>query len=85
MANASETSLMALLFNNTAWSAVGSGLAATTTAGSFYISLHTANPGGSGSQTTSEAAYTSYARQAVARSSGGWTVSGNAPTSATTA
>lgn len=42
----------------------------------LYVSLHTANPGAGGSQTTSEAAYTSYARIAVARTSGGWTVSG---------
>ena len=40
----------------------------------LYLSLHTADPGPSGNQTTSEAAYTSYARVAVARTSGGWTV-----------
>lgn len=42
----------------------------------IYASLHTADPT-SGNQTTSEAAYTSYARVAVARTSGGWTVSTN--------
>lgn len=42
----------------------------------LYVSLHTANPGAGGSQTTSEAAYTSYARVAVARTSGGWTLTG---------
>lgn len=42
----------------------------------IYASLHTADPT-SGNQTTSEAAYTSYARVAVARSSSGWTVSTN--------
>lgn len=42
----------------------------------IYASLHTADPT-TGNQTTSEAAYTSYARVAVARSSGGWTVSTN--------
>ena len=42
-----------------------------------YLSLHTASPtaGGSG-QNESEATYTSYARIAVARTSGGWTCSG---------
>lgn len=35
------------------------------------VSLHTANPGASGNQTTSEAAYTSYARVAVNRNNGG--------------
>ncbi len=42
----------------------------------LYLSLHTADPR-SGNQTTSEAAYTSYARVAVARTSSGFTVSGN--------
>lgn len=44
----------------------------------LYISLHTADPGIGGSQTTSEAAYTNYARVAVARSGSGWTVTGAA-------
>ena len=42
----------------------------------LYVSLHTANPGAGGAQNTSEAVYTSYARVAVARSTGGWTLSG---------
>jgi hypothetical protein len=42
----------------------------------LYVSLHTADPGVTGSQTTSEAAYTSYARVAVARTSSGWSISG---------
>lgn len=41
------------------------------------MSLHTADPGETGNQTTNEIAYTSYARVAVARTSGGWTVSAN--------
>jgi hypothetical protein len=41
-----------------------------------YLSLHTANPADTGDQTTSEAAYTSYARKAVARSTG-WGASVN--------
>src|SRR5215472_8145686 len=43
----------------------------------IYVSLHTADPGTGGSQTTSEAAYTGYARVAVARTSAGWTVTGS--------
>lgn len=42
----------------------------------LYVSLHTANPGATGNQTTSEAAYTSYARVAVARTTGGWSITG---------
>jgi hypothetical protein len=78
--NAFETALLGLLFENTAMANVGDagGLRATTTAGSLYVSLHTADPGEAGDQTTSEATYTSYARVAVARSSAGFTVTGNA-------
>lgn len=42
----------------------------------LYWSLHTADPS-AGNQTTSEAAYTSYARVAAARTSSGFTVSTN--------
>lgn len=45
-----------------------------TPATNLYISLHTANPGATGNQGTSEAAYTSYARVAVARTTGGWSL-----------
>jgi len=78
--NAFETALLGLIFENTAIANVGdaSGLRATTTAGSLFFSLHTASPGEAGDQTTSEVAYTSYARVAVARSTAGWTVTGNA-------
>lgn len=78
--NAFETALLGLLFENTAITNLGDagGLRATTTAGSLYFSLHTSDPGEAGDQTTNEVAYTSYARVAVARSSSGWTVSGNA-------
>ncbi len=78
--NAFETALLGLLFENTAITNVGDagGLRATTTAGSLYFSLHTSDPGEAGDQTTNEVAYTSYARVAVARSTSGFTVSGNA-------
>lgn len=77
--NAMENSMLLLFFNNTAFANIGdaSGLQPSATAGNFYLSLHTADPGEAGNQTTSEAAYTSYARKAVVRSSGGWTVSAN--------
>lgn len=87
LGNTAETDLLKLIFQNTNWANVGdaTGLRGSTTAGSFYISLHTADPGEAGGQTTSEAAYASYARVAVARSAGGWTVSGTAPTQAANA
>lgn len=77
--NAFETLLLQLLFENANAANIGdaTGLRGSTTAGSFYIGLHTADPGEAGSQTTSEATYTGYARVAVARSTAGFTVTGN--------
>lgn len=77
--NSWENALLLLLFNNTNVANVGdaTGLRGSSTAGSLYISLHTADPGEAGDQTTNEATYTSYARVAVARSGAGFTVSGN--------
>lgn len=78
--NAWETALLSLLFENSNAANIGdaTGLRGSSTAGSLYFSLHTGDPGEAGDQTTSEVAYTSYARVAVARSSAGWTVTGNA-------
>lgn len=77
--NAFETALLTLYFNNTDHANIGDagGLQNSASAGSFYVSLHTGDPGEAGNQTTSEATYGSYARVAVARSGAGWTVSGN--------
>lgn len=74
--NVFENGLLSLIFENASYANVGdaTGLRGSTTAGVFYISLHTADPGETGSQTTSESAYTSYARVSVARSTAGWTV-----------
>lgn len=51
--------------------------AGTSPLTNLYVSLHTGDPGTGGSQTTNEAAYTSYARVAVARTSSGWTITSN--------
>lgn len=77
--NTFENELLLHLFNNSDVALIGdaTGLRGSSTAGSLYVSLHTADPGEAGTQTTNECAYTSYARVAVARTSGGWTVSGN--------
>jgi len=71
-----ENDLLKLIFNATAIANMADN-AATSPLTNLYVSLHTADPGESGSQTTSEVAYTSYARVAVARTSGGWTVTAN--------
>lgn len=77
--NAFETALLTLYFNNTDHANVGdaAGIQNSATAGSFYVSLHTGDPGETGTQTTSEANYTGYARVAVARSGAGWTIAGD--------
>lgn len=82
--NAAETALLALLFNNTDFAGIGDagGLQNSAAAGSFYVSLHTADPGEAGDQTTNETAYTNYTRIGVARSGAGWTVSGNSAVNA---
>jgi len=59
------------------WSTIAQNAAAPAT--NLYVSLHTADPGAGGSQNTSEATYTSYARVAVARTTGGWTTSSLTP------
>lgn len=69
LSNTAENDVVGLLFNATALNAAYTG--------NLYVSLHTADPGEAGTQSTSEAAYTSYARATVARTSGGFTVSGN--------
>lgn len=77
--NAFETAVLTLYFNNTNHANIGdaTGVRGSSTAGVFYVGLHTADPGETGTQTTSEATYTSYARVSVARTSGGWSISGN--------
>jgi hypothetical protein len=75
--NAFETSLLGLIFNNTDVANIGdaAGLQNSATAGSLYVALYTTAPTDSTSGT--ECNYTGYARVAVARSAGGWTISGN--------
>lgn len=75
--NQFEDDLLDLIFTNVAAPNVGdvSGLQPAATAGSIQVSLHTATLSDTDTLTTaSEAAYTSYARQTVARSTSGWTV-----------
>lgn len=77
--NAYENGSLLHYFNNVAMSNVGdaSGLPASATAGSLYVTMHTLDPGEAGSQNTNGAAYTNYIYLATARSSAAWTVSGN--------
>lgn len=75
-----ENKLLLLLFNNTTLANIGdaTGLVGSSGAGSSQLSLHTsALTDASTLLTSNEVAYTGYARPTQARSSAGWTVSGN--------
>jgi hypothetical protein len=74
--NTFENDLMKLVFQATAIADIADN-DATSPLTNLQVSLHTADPGEAGDQTTSESAYTSYARVPVARTSGGWTVTNN--------
>lgn len=72
-------SLLLLVFNATLFANVAIN-ATSSPITSIFASLHTADPGTAGDQTTNEmttGAYTGYARVGVARTSGGWTVTTN--------
>lgn len=68
-----ENDLLKLIFNATAIANIADN-AASSPLTNLYVSLHTADPGEAGTQSTNEISYTGYARVAVARTSGGWTV-----------
>lgn len=78
-----ENDLLKLIFNATAIANMADNSASSPLT-NLYVSLHTADPGETGSQTSSEATYTSYARVAVARSISGWTVTNNSVSPAAT-
>lgn len=71
-----ENDFLKLIFNATAIANIADN-AASSPFTNLYAALHTADPGEAGNQTTSEATYTGYARVAVARTTGGWTVTAN--------
>lgn len=70
--NTTINDFLKLLLNATTWANVAINATASPLT-NLYFGLHTANPAATGDQTTSEAAYGSYARVAVARTTGGFT------------
>lgn len=75
IADVTETAILRLVFNATAWAAYADN-AATTPETTISMALHTADPTDAGTQASSEAAYTGYARSSVPRSTLGWTITG---------
>lgn len=71
-----ENDLLKLIFNATAIANLADN-AASSPLTNLYFSLHIADPGEAGTQTTSEATYTGYVRVAVVRTSSGFTVTTN--------
>lgn len=73
--NTNSINFLKLVFQAVNWANVADNTA-TSPLTNLFVSLHTADPTAAGTQTSSEAAYTSYARVAVARTSSGWSISG---------
>lgn len=76
MSEAMETSLLALIFNATPIPDIAAD-DQSSPATTLTYSLHTADPGETGTMTTSEADYTNYSRVTKARTTGGFTVTGD--------
>lgn len=74
--NVLENDLLKLILHGTAIANLADN-AVSSPLTSLYMSLHTADPGEGGDQTTNETSYTSYVRLAVTRNSGGWTITNN--------
>jgi hypothetical protein len=73
--NTFRNDLQKLIYNATAIANLADNAAASPLT-NLFVALHTAWPGLAGDQTTNEVSYTGYARVSVARTSGGWTVTG---------
>lgn len=78
-----ENDWLKLIFNATAIANIADN-AATSPLTNLFVALHTADPGETGNQSTNETTYTGYGRVSVARTSGGWTVTGNSVSPAAT-
>lgn len=71
--NTFENDWLKLIFNATPIANIADN-AAVSPLTNLFVALHTGDPGEGGDQTTSECAYSGYARVTIARTSGGWTV-----------
>ncbi len=76
LGNTTENDLMKLIFTATTIANLAQN-ASSSPLTDLAVALHTADPGEAGDQTTSESAYTSYARVNVVRTAVGWTVTNN--------
>jgi hypothetical protein len=74
--NTFEADLLKLIFQAVAIANLADNAAASPLT-ELHMSLHTADPGEAGTQLTSECAYGGYARKNVARTTGGFAISGS--------
>jgi len=79
-----ENAFLLLIFNNTTITDIGDagGILKSVADGSLFVALHTADPGEAATQDASECSYTSYVREAVARTTGGWTIAADVASNA---
>jgi hypothetical protein len=75
-----SNAILALIYNATAWANIADN-AASSPITNIYIALATASGAVSDTMSTNEATYTNYVRQAVARTTGGWTAPSGSSTS----
>ena len=81
--NIFSSDFLKLIFNTTAIADLAEN-DASSPATTLTVALHTTpGPGEAGTQATNEIAYTGYARIAVARTAGGWSITGGDPDPAT--
>jgi hypothetical protein len=71
ISDTTENAILNLVFRAVAWANYADNAGASPQT-NIDVALHTADPGDAGTMATSEAAYTSYARAQVARTTGGW-------------
>lgn len=76
--NGVQQNVLKLIFQAVAWANIADNTASSP-ATVLYISLHNADPGEAGTQSTNETAYTNYVRVAVTRSTGGFLLTGSSP------
>lgn len=76
ISNTSEAAILDLIFLATAWGNYADNAAALPQT-NIHVGLNYDDPGETGTMSTNEASYSSYARQNVARSGSGWTRTNN--------
>lgn len=72
ISNTTETAILKLVFQAVAWANYADN-AATSPETNIVVALQTADPTDTGTMSSSEVTYTSYARVNVLRTTGGWT------------